>query len=192
MILNAKNNMFTIWFPPHFFYPNVVRKWDPIVKRLKLQYQTIEDFFNSSIQSLTFPSMDLPIARQQQSQFDIGYKGGKELEPLFGKDIVLTFKLSEGYISYWIIFDQIEEFLKYDSEDSDVFWPSMYVSFLDMHGFELLAFEFNKIVPTNLSSFDLSYASTAADFNTFTLGIRYNRFNIKRRIDSKIYNIQNS
>jgi len=186
-ILNAKNNMFTIWFPPHFFYPSVVTKWEPVVKKLKLQYQNVEDFFNASIQSVTIPAMDLNDVRQQQSQFDIHYKGGKELEPVFEKTLDVTFKLSEGFITYWIIFDQIEEYLRYDSEESDVFWPPMYVSFLNMQGFELVAFEFRSIIPTGLSQFDVNYSTTAADFNTFTLGLRYNRFNIVRRLDGGSY-----
>ena len=186
-ILNAKANMFTIWFPPHFFYPSIVKKWEPVIKRLKLPYQTIEDFYNASIQSISMPPLSLPTPEQQQSQFKIAYKGGKELEPVFEKTLDVVFKLSEGFITYWIIFEQIEEYLKY--QEVNVFWPAMYVSFLDMHGFELVAFEFNKIVPTSLSSFDVSYATTAADFNTFTLGLRYNRFNIKRRIDDANYDV---
>ena len=184
-ILNAKNNMFTIWFPPNFFYPEIIERWEPVVKRLKLQYQTVEDFFNASIQSVTMPAMDLNTVEQQQRQFEIRYKGGKELEPVFEKSLEVTFKLSEGFITYWIIFEQIERYLEY--QDGNVFWPSMYVSFLDLHGFELVAFEFNKIVPTGLSPFDVSYATTAADFNTFTLGLRYNRFNIKRRTTTETY-----
>ena len=189
-ILNAKNNMFTIWFPPHFFYPSIVKKWEPVIKRLKLPYQTIEDFFNASIQSITMPPLALPTPEQQQSQFKIAYKGGKELEPTFDKTLDVVFKLSEGFITYWIIFEQIEEYLKY--QEGNVFWPAMYVSFLDMHGFELVAFEFNKIVPTSLSSFDVSYATTAASFNTFTLGLRYNRFNIKRRTTDDNYSTNSS
>jgi len=185
-----KSNMFTIWFPPNFFYPSIVEKWEPVIKRLKLPYQTIEDFFNSSIQSIVMPPIDLPIPTQQQSQFEIGYKGGKELEPTFDKSLEVVFKLSEGFITYWIIFEQIEEFLKY--QEGNVFWPPMYVSFLDMHGFELVVFEFEKIVPTGLSSFDVSYATTAADFNTFSMGLRFNRFNIKRRIDDVTYQVGNS
>jgi hypothetical protein len=189
-ILNAKANMFTIWFPPNFFYPSVVKSWEPVVRRLKLQYQNIEDFFNASIQSITIPAIDLPTPTQQQSQFEISYRGGKELEPTFEKTLDVTFKLAEGFITYWMIFDQIEEYLRY--KEDEVFWPSMYVSFLDHHGFELVAFEFNKIVPTGLSTFDVSYATTAADFNTFTLGLRYNRFNIKRRTTDDTYSTNSS
>jgi hypothetical protein len=187
MILNAKHNMFTIWFPPHFFYPEVVKKWDPVVKRLKLPYESTEDFFNASIQSITMPSIDLAPVQQQQSQFPIIYKGGKELEPIFEKKLDVTFKLSEGFITYWILFDQIEQYMTY--QEGNVFWPSMYVSFLDLHGLELVAFEFKQLVPTSLTQFEVSYATTAADFNTFSLGLKYNRFNIERRTTSETYSI---
>jgi hypothetical protein len=179
MILNAKQNMFTIWFPPNFFYPEVVKKWDPVVKRLKLPYETTEDFFNASIQSITLPAINLSPVMQQQSQFPIVYKGGKELEPLFEKKLDITFKLSEGFVTYWILFDQIEQYMTY--QEGNVFWPSMYVSFLDLHGLELVAFEFIQLVPVSTSELEVSYASTAAEFNTFSLGLKYNRFNIQRR-----------
>ena len=186
-ILNAKNNMFTIWFPPNFFYPKVLETWTPVIKRMKLQYQTVEDFFNASIQSVSIPAVDLNTVTQQQRQFEVTYRGGKELEPVFEKTLDVTFKLAEGFVTYWIIFDQIEEYLIY--KEDEVFWPAMYVSFLDHHGLELVAFEFNKIVPTGLSNFDVSYATTAAEFNTFTLGLKYSRFNIKRRTTDDTYSI---
>jgi len=184
-ILNAKQNMFCIWFPPNFFYPKVVETWTPVIKRMKLQYQTVEDFFNASIQSVSIPAVDLATAEQQQRQFKATYRGGKEFEPVFPKTFDVTFKLSEGFVTYWMIFDQIEEYLLY--KEDEVFWPPMYVSFLDHHGLELVAFEFNKIVPTGLSNFDVSYATTAAEFNTFSLGLKYTRFNIKRRTTDDTY-----
>ena len=185
MILNSKSNMFAIWFPPNFFYPEILERWEPVVKRLKLPYETVEDFFNSSIQSITIPPVDLTTVIQQQSQFKIEQRGGKELEADWEKTLDVTFKLSEGFITYWIIFEQIELFLEY--KESKPFWPAMYVSFLDLHGFELVVFEFNKIIPLGLSQFEVSYATTAAEFNTFSLGLKYNRFNITKRIDDNNY-----
>jgi len=190
MILNALNNQFVISFPPDLFYPELKEKWDPVVQRLKLPYESTTDFMNASIQSIEFPSIDLSNVEQQQSQFKIKYRPGKELEPIFDKNITITFKLSEGFISYWILFEQIEEFLKY--KDTLPFWPPLYISFLDHHGFELLAFEFEKIIPKNLSKFNISFATTAADFNTFTMNINYNRFNIKNRLNDRSYNVKNS
>jgi len=185
MILNSLNNQFVVRFPSGFFYPDIVKKWTPVVQRLKLPYETLEDFINACVQSITFPSVELTPVSQQQSQFDIQYRSGKELEPLVDKNLTLTFKLSEGFISYWILFEQIEMFQMYG--DSIPFWPPMYVSFLDHHGFELVAFSYEKIIPLNLTQFEISYAQTAAEFNTFSLGLRYNRWNIQRRIDDDNY-----
>lgn len=189
MILNSLNNQFVIIFPPGFFYPEIVKRWEPVVKRMKLPYQSLEDFINATVQSITFPSVDINGVQQPQSQFQIQYRPGKELEPLIEKNLTITFKLSEGFISYWILFEQIEMFLEYGEKVP--FWPPLYVSFLDHKGFELVVFSFEKIIPTSLSQFEVAYSQTAADFNTFNMGIRYNRFNIKRRVDEDNYTGRN-
>lgn len=189
MLLNSLNNQYIIKFSKTFFYPEIHERWTPIIKRLKLPYESIEDFINSSIQSLNFPSVELPTVEQGQQQFKIAYRNGKELEPLFDKNLTVTFKLSEGFITYWILFEQIELFMNvYNVKKT--FWDPMYVSFLDHHGFELIAFTFNQITPTSLSQFDISYATTTAEFNTFTLNLRYNRFKIERRITSNSTSIK--
>lgn len=189
MILNSLNNQFVVQFPKGFFYPEIVARWTPVVNRLKLPYETLEDFINATVQSITFPAVELPAVTQPQGQFKIMQRPGKELEPLVEKNLTVTFKLSEGFISYWIIFEQIELFQEYGERIP--FWPPMYVSFLDHHGFELVAFSFEKIIPLNLSQFEISYAQTAAEFNTFSLLLRYNRWQINRRINDENYTVGN-
>jgi len=190
MILNSLNNQFLVQFPRGLFYPEIISKWEPIINRLKLPYQNIEDFINACVQSVTFPSVEIPGVSQPQGQFNIMYRPGKELEPILEKNLTVTFKLSEGFISYWILFEQIESFIEY--KETVPFWPPMYISFLDHRGFELVAFSFEKIIPISLSQFDVAYNTTAASFNTFSMTLRYNRYNIKRRIDDNNYSTGNS
>jgi len=187
MILNNLSNQFVVRFPKGFFYPEIRNRWDPIVQRMKLPYENLEDFINACVQSITFPSVELNNVSQQQGQFNIQYRPGKEMEPLLDKNLTLTFKLTESFISYWILFEQIEKFLDYG--DTVPFWPPMYVSFLDHKGFELVVFSYEYIIPTNISQFEISYAQSAAQFNTFTMNLRYNRYNILRRIDDENYNV---
>jgi len=187
MILNNKQNLFVVQFQDSFFYPTIRQRWEPVVKRLKLPYEKVADFLNSCIQSVSWPSLDVPNVQQQQSEFPIVYKGGKELEPIYDKNLSITFKLSEGYFSYFICLEQIEEFLRY--KEGNVYWPSMFVSFLDLNGLEIVVFEFEKIIPQSLSQFELSYSSTAAEFSTFTMSLKYNRFNIIRRLDNNNYTL---
>jgi len=184
-ILNARLNTYAIWLPQDFFYPEIRERWTPVIKSLKLQYDTLEDFVNATVQSITFPEVQLNPIEQGQTMYMIKYRGGKELEPILDKSLSVTFKLTEGFITYWMFFEQIELFQLYS--DKSPFWPSMYVSFLDHHGFELLSFEFKKIIPMGLSQLSVSHATVAADFNTFTLNLVYNRYAITRKLSKGIY-----
>ena len=184
-LLNSKLNQFTVWLPKNFFYPEILQRWTPIVRRLKLQYDSVEDFVNASIQSVTFPEMNLELVSQQQAQYTIQQRGGKELEPVLDKTITITFKMIEGFITYWMLWEQIELYLQYGK--AQPWWPSAYVSFLDHNGFELVVFEFEKITPVGLSQFDVSYSQVTSEFSSFRLAMHYNRFKIVRRIDDDNY-----
>jgi hypothetical protein len=186
-ILNAKLNQYVVWFPKNFFYKEIADRWLPEIKRLKLPYESVEDFFNATVQSMTFPEVVLKNVTQPQVMYNIMYRGGKELEPTLEKNITVTFKLTEGFITYWMLFEQIELYQTYGA--AVPFWPSMYVTFLDHHGFELMTFEFQKIVPNTLSQLNLNYATVAADFNTFSLNFNYNRYKISRRLTNSVYTI---
>lgn len=177
MILNARSNQFQIGFPRNFFYPEVKEKWESVISKLNLPYDTIEDFMNSCIQSMTFPPIQIPSPKQQEGQYEIYWRTGKELEVLTDKTINLTFKLTESYISYWILYDQIAKFLEYG--DKLPWWPHMYLSFIDNAGFEMVKFEIKQIIPISLSELNLSYAQALTNFNTFTLSLKYNRFDLK-------------
>ena len=190
MVLNNKPQMFTVFFPSNFFYLEVKKKWEPIIEKMRLPYQSLDDFMNAQIQSVTFPSLALDTAQQQRGQYDVIYPTGKELEPSMSKDLSITFKLTESYISYFIMWDQIDIYLHYanmDSEideyigdDTKVCWMEpVHLAFLTDQGFELTKFTFSEITPTSLSELNLSYSAQAASYNTFSIGLHYNIFDVK-------------
>ena len=186
-MLNARNNMFVIDIPADFFYLPVIERWQPYVQKLKLPFQTVEDFINSNILSLNIPDITLPTVTQQQGQYKASYYGGKELEPIIDKNLTITFKLTESYLTYWILFDQINFFLKYANEQECFFNP-IFLTFLDNNGLAIVKFKFKMLTPTSLGSLDLSYAKTITDFSTFNLGLTYNRFEIIDTITNKVKN----
>lgn len=174
--------MFTFYFPSDFWYPEVVEQWTPMVQRMKLPYETVEDFMNAQVQAVTFPSMNMDLAIQGRGQYEVAYYNGKELEPQIDKNLKITFKLTESYLSYWIVWHQIDTFLHYASEyrDKKPCWmPPVKLGFLTDAGIQLLEFTFYEITPTGTTELNLSYAATVASYNTFTLSLRYNTFSIE-------------
>lgn len=182
MVLNNAPQMYTIYFPSDFFYESVCQKWGPMIERMRLPYQDVTDFMNAQIQSIIFPSISLETAQQQREQYPIAYSGGKELEALFNRDFTITFKLTESYISYWIIWDQILQYLHYGENNNGnterIWMSSFHLGFLNDAGYQLMDFTFKELVPTSLSELNLSYAATIASYNTFSFGLKYNYFDV--------------
>lgn len=181
MVLNNLPQMFTFEFPSNFWYDEVINTWTPYVQRMRLPYETVGDFMNDQVQAVVFPAMNMDLAIQQRGQYDVAYYGGKELEPLIDKNLRVTFKLTESYISYWIWFHQIDIFLHYvdDYRDKEPCWMEpVKLGFLSDAGFKMLEFTFWEITPTSTSEINLSYAATIGSYNTFQTNLRYNRFDI--------------
>lgn len=182
MMLNNNAQMFTIYFPSNFFYTEVKEIWEPYILRLRLPFESIEDFMNAQIQTVTFPSLDMETASQQIGQYQLIYPGGKEVEPIAGKNLNITFKLTESYYTYWIMYYQITYYLQYQNKGNKLknqWMEPINISFLNDAGFEILKFKFKEITPIGLSELNLSYAATIAQYTTFNFSLNYNRFDIE-------------
>lgn len=177
MILNNKSQMFSVWFPEDFFYPEVTKRWDPIIQNMKLPYQSTTDFMNSQIQQVSYPPIDIGSAQQEQGQFPIEYTIGKELEPILNKNFTITFRLTEGYYTYFVLLDQIRYFLEYSEKFAKhkVFLPNFNITFLNDAGFAIVNYKYKYIIPKGLGNFTLSYAAQLAQYNTITWDLTYNR-----------------
>lgn len=177
MVLNNRTQLFSFYFPSNYFFPEVNEKYEVYLKRMHLPFESCEDFINSCIQSVTFPNVNIPNATQQHGQYAMEYTSGKELDALVEKQLAITFKLTDSYLSYWIIRDQIEAYLKY-GKIKNIFWNPLYLTFLSSAGYEINTFEFSQITPVSLSELELSYKAEIAQYNTFTLNVHYNYQNV--------------
>jgi len=181
MVLNNKQQMFTFYFPSTFWYPEVIETWTPLVERMKLPYMDLCDFMNAQVQQVRFPGATLQTAMQGREQYEVMYPSGKELETEINKTLTVTFKLTESYLSYWIIWDQIDRYLHYENQYRDhkeCWMEPVKLGFLTDSGIQLIDFTFYEISPTNLSELNMSYAATVASYNTFTVDLHYNRFTV--------------
>jgi hypothetical protein len=191
MILSAKNNNFIVRFNQGFFYPSIVKKYETYIKRLPIPYETLHDYMTASVQAMTFPSLTADPVEQLVNDNMYSSRGGFYFEKYLTRDFNITFKLYEGYINYWVMFDLFQEFYssaantpkdKLNTKKSP-FLPDVTITFLDQTGFEFVAVELNEILLTSLSEVELNYSSNTAEFKTFNANFKYNYIAIKKRLD---------
>lgn len=135
----------------------------------------------ASIQAATMPSLKAEPVEQILYEDNYTSKGGWRLERYLEREFTLTFKLYEGYINYWVMYDMFRAF--YDLDNKDAFLPDVTITFLDQTGFEFMAVELHQIIMLNISELELNYSSNSADFKTFTMAFKYNYIKTKKRFD---------
>lgn len=181
MILNAKNNNFRFEFPRNFFFDSVIEKYTPYIKKMPIPYDNLRDYINSSIQSVSFPSMEGPTVDQTLLEDPVKWRGRGRMERWLSRDFTVTFKLYEAYLNYWIMFEQLHAFYSY--EQPDYLLGDFVLQFLDNNGYEMIAFKFGKVVYTGISNLELSFSSNMPQFTTFTCNFHYNYPEILNRRD---------
>ena len=140
---------------------------------------------------MTFPSLTAEPVEQLINDNMYSSKGGFYFEKYLTRDFNITFKLYEGYINYWVMFDLFQEFYSSVANTpkdkltakNRPFLPDVTVTFLDQTGFEFVAVELNQILLTSLSEVELNYSSNTAEFKTFNANFKYNYIAIKKRLD---------
>lgn len=182
MILNARQNGFIFNFPKGFIYPEVVEKYEGYIKRMPIPYDTVNDFINATIQSVNFPTIQSidNVEQIRPGGYKQNYKSSTTLQNLIRRDFSVSFKLGEGFINYWVLYENIVRFL--DFQNPEQYLPDFRLLLLDNEGIIMASVILQQPIVTSLSDIQLNYASTTPQFSTFNIGFRCNYVNVKLEI----------
>jgi hypothetical protein len=182
MILNVRQNGFIFNFPKEFLDPEVVEKYKGYVNRMPMPYDTVNDFINATVQSINFPTLRTidTVEQIRPGGFKQTYKSSTTLQNLIQRDFTVTFKLGEGFINYWIVYENIVKFL--DFQNPEQYLPDFRLMLLDNDGIIMASVILEQVTVTSLSEIQLNYSSTTPQFTTFSVGFRCNYVNTKLEI----------
>lgn len=197
MILNSKNNQFIFKFPRGFIYPEIEEKYNFYLKRLPTPFENITDYVNHTIQSVTFPSVSSDeveqwVGRRTEVDDSNGSRRGitknpqywrqsQDFEKVIPKEFTVNFKVADGYLNYWVLYETYRMFLMIPNKAD--YFPDLYIMYLDREGYELLTATYKQPLIKSISEVEMNYSATAMEFRTFSLGFKYNNFDIEIRVD---------
>lgn len=182
MLLNNLSYQFCIYFDVNTFYPTIERVWLPVLKKMSIPYMSVEDFINSQIQTFNFPGVNSNNVSQQIGLYNVKKRPGFQMDQLMQKEFSISFKLTESYITYFIMRQQYEMFLKL-IEVQELYFAPISVSLLDSEGNETISYKYHQVTPKSISALDLNYVTKLADFHTFDMSFDYNYFDIWYRTE---------
>ena len=181
MILNATNNQFAFRLPIDFLEPELEEKYSFYLKRLPTPFEKMSDYLNHTIQSITFPEVRVDAVEQTLDKVPQFWRQSYDLERAISKEFTVNFKLADGYLNYWVLFEQLHSFLQLENKRD--YFPTMDIRFLDREGIQMVNVSFIQPLMLGMDSLDMSYSSNAFDFRTFGVNFKYNNFKIDVQFD---------
>jgi len=181
MILNGRSNQFVFKFPKGFLDKELQDKYSFYLKRTPSVFENIEDYLNHTVASVTFPSMSSEETEQILDKRPQFWRQSFDLERIITKEFTVNFKTVDGFLNYWILFEQFQRYL-FEQSKRDYF-PDMKLQFLDREGYQMCEVEFEQTLMKGIDSLEMSYGANGFDFRTFGVTFKYNLFKINVKID---------
>lgn len=181
MILNARANSFYFNFPKNFFSDATAQKWIDYLKKQPTPYDTLTSFMNSTIQSVTFPSMNIDLVTQTKTLGkQINYQSATPVQDLFTRDFEVNFRIGEGFVNYFIMLETVLG--KVSFANDDLFIPILPLRILDNEGNIVVSVLYKEVNVTGISSLNLNYTANAPQVYTFSVSFRCNYIDIDLEI----------
>lgn len=177
MILNARANSFYFVFPKGFFPSGISDKYFQYIKSQSIPYDTLTQYMNSTIQSISFPSLQASSVTQTRPLGKtITYQSSVPIQNMFSQGIDVTFRMAAGFINYFVMLETMLEHLNF--KNPDLFVENLPLQVLDNNGNVITSVQFKGVTLSSLSELNLNYTQNAPAPTAFTVGFNYNYITI--------------
>jgi hypothetical protein len=183
MILNSRSNLYNFKFPRTFIPKEVADKYRKYLNRMPGNVITEPiDFINYSIQGVNLPGVSFDPVEQAPNDGTITYKRGLQpIQNLIDRQLTVEMQLMDGFVNYWIMTDTLLYY--YDRSNKESYINDFKLQILDAEGIHLISAVFEKPIMYSIGELSLNMSSNVADFNTFSVDFRYNKFNLLNELD---------
>lgn len=184
MLLNSKYNNFNFRFHPDFVSKQIDEKYKQFISRLSVPFDRVIDFLNWSIQSISWPEIQIQTVEQVGKYYTKNYQNGFRSPKMYSQEITVDFKATESFLNYFIIQDIVMQYLdESDKREYRTKFPDFEINLFDYDGNQLLTYRFCDIHVSNLTALELSYSTNNPEFKTFSLTFKYDTLSIDTNFD---------
>lgn len=175
-ILNARNDSFWFEFPPGFFFKEVNDMWAPLLKHYKMPWENVRTYVNSTIQSVSFPEFSMDVTPEQVRNYGErqAHKSGQLPKNMLERELTVSFKTTEAYINYFILYTQLNKYLEFANSKKKQYFDNFQIGIQDHNGNVFFSLIMEQVIFTGLSNLELSKSSNTADFAAFDAQFKFN------------------
>ena len=182
MLLNSKYSNFTFSFPKKWFYDDIYEKYDIFFKRNGIPYRNLDDYMSYTVQSVSWPAFSAEVAKQNKRGKEITYKSGANFINNIAKELRVTFRTTEGFLNYMVMFDQLQYYWARWENDT-TYMKNFMINILDQRGHLTMSMLIEDVSFIGLSELELSFSSNIPEYRTFEATFAFNNIQYIKQED---------
>lgn len=184
MNISTLNNGFYFNLPSDFVPESIEAKYMPLLKNYRKRYKSVIDYLNSTIQDISFPSLNFPTVSNPQviKRKQINWKSVGNIYDMFDKNVTVTFLNADFNLNYMIILDILVNHYEDTNKPYD---ESLIKTILDKNRNATYHVQWRNVIFTGLNENKFAYNDQTIQTKNFTVTFTYNFMDIGFTLDGK-------
>jgi len=178
MHLNVKSNLFKLVFPIGFFPEKIVKKYEKYLQKSQIPYNNFYDFMNSTVQSVTIPTLDGEIV-EQKGAYRVAQKWRSGFEAIrsIDRSFTVEFKLVESFMNYFALMECFLDF--YSFQNKYEYLGDISIEIYDTDLLRTLKIKYGDVLYKGLqTAITFNHGDVRNQFKTFSVSFAYNNLDI--------------
>jgi hypothetical protein len=173
MRLSSQNSQFVFNLPSDFLPQEIINTYKPILEKNWIQYESVIDYLNSTIKSVSFPGLNVTTPEQVLIRGKKrAYKPATNVQDILTtREIDVTFRSVDADLNYWICYDI---FIKHYLDVINLYINPLTITAVDIWRDAIYKINFFEIIATNLSENKFQYNQQKTQSKEFTIKFKFN------------------
>ena len=182
MRLNSQSTQFVFNLPSDFIPQEILNTYKPILEKNWVQYDTVLDYLNSTIKSVSFPGISIQPPEQTLIRGKIrAYKPAKNVQDIVtSHEFTVTFRSVDSDLNYWLAYDI---FSKHYLDVVNLYINPFLLTAVDIWRDAIYRIKFFEIIAISLSDNTFDYSQQKTNAKEFTITFKFNFIDIEFILD---------
>lgn len=180
MRLSSQNNQFIFNLPENFVSRKLEDKFQVLMDKNFIPYNSVGDYINATIKDIVFPSLSFGSVEQELYHGKkINFREAGNVMDKYQSELDVTFRSVDSHLSYFIIMNVLTDF--YMGKDN--YLDHLSISVLDKDGDLIYTIVLKDVIYKSLSELRMAYYATDFNEQTFVIQFSYNFIDIVWELD---------
>lgn len=190
MRLSSQASQFVFNLPSDFLPQEIIATYKPILEKNWVQYDSVLDYLNSTIKSVSFPGLSIDTPQQNLIRGKVrAYKPARNVQDIVtSHEFTVTFRSVDSDLNYWLAYDI---FSKHYLDVINLYINPFMLTAVDIWRDAIYRIKFFEIIAMSLSEMNFDYSQQKTNAKEFTVNFKFNFIDIEFLLNkSKVLEIE--